>query len=180
MIPSGVALFNFYVMGEQHCGEAGKLRCEPTDDWPWPVVVDGHHDTVDARIIESQRRLLSTVWETVRSRFGLEFSALQFTDPLGVEPLAVSLRNAAALSAPRAPHSYAFRLGNELHEAGTLPYGQMLTSDGELRGVRGLYVSGPATFPRTGAANPALTVLALARRLGAHLAETARAARQQN
>ncbi|MEU4896743.1 NAD(P)-binding protein [Streptomyces sp. NPDC044780] len=169
--PDGLALLEFYVLGEQHRGEHGRLICDPAGPWPWPVVVDGRHDAVDDAIIEAQRQLLTTVWETVRGRLGLDPATLHFTDPLGAEPLATTFKRTAGITSPRPPHTYAFRLGSELHEAGTLPYGPMLTTDGELRGVRGLYVSGPATFPRTGAANPVLTILALARRLGAHLAK---------
>ena len=47
---------------------------------------------------------------------------------------------------------------------------RVLSADLEFTELPGLFALGPACFPRMGAANPALTVLALARRLAAHLA----------
>jgi len=65
-------------------------------------------------------------------------------------------------SAPGAVCTYSFPLGTENHEAGTLPLGSILDDDHQFRGLAGLYAVGPAVFPRAGAANPALTILALA------------------
>jgi hypothetical protein len=53
-------------------------------------------------------------------------------------------------------------LGGEDHEGGTLPLGTVLDDRHRLAGIAGLYVAGPATFPRMGAANPGLTTMALA------------------
>jgi hypothetical protein len=64
--PGEVAVFDFYVMGEQHRSEHSRISCEPAGQWPWPVVIDGGHDAVDQQIIEAQRNLLTTLWETVR------------------------------------------------------------------------------------------------------------------
>ena len=45
--------------------------------------------------------------------------------------------------------------------------------NGEVFGTRGLFVCGAATFPTSGFANPTLTIVALALRLGAHLGAAA-------
>jgi len=57
-------------------------------------------------------------------------------------------------------------LGTIQHEGGLLRIGDLLGADHQFNSVPGLYAGGPATFPRMGAANPTLTTLALARRLG--------------
>ncbi|MFI5906729.1 GMC oxidoreductase [Dactylosporangium sp. NPDC051541] len=56
-------------------------------------------------------------------------------------------------------------IGLSDHESGTIPLGEHLDDTGMSRTVEGLYVAGPAAFPRAGAANPSLTILALARLL---------------
>jgi choline dehydrogenase-like flavoprotein len=62
-------------------------------------------------------------------------------------------------------------LGAVDHEAGTLALGTTIEDDGELAKGSGIFVAGPATFPRSGAANPTLTILALAHRTAATIAE---------
>lgn len=52
--------------------------------------------------------------------------------------------------------------------------------NGEVFEVKGLYVSGAATFPTSGFANPTLTIVALALRLGDHLATGATAVRSHD
>lgn len=65
--------------------------------------------------------------------------------------------------------------GTTHHEAGTLWMGDNSTTsvtnlDGRFHGVSNAYVAGPALFPTIGSPNPMLTGVALARRLGDHLA----------
>ena len=62
-------------------------------------------------------------------------------------------------------------LGAVDHEAGTLALSAVVEEDGELAKGSGIFVVGPATFPRSGAANPSLTILALAARSAAAIAE---------
>ena len=45
----------------------------------------------------------------------------------------------------------------------------VVDADGKVHGTRNLYVASSATFPTGGFANPTLTIVALALRLGAHL-----------
>ncbi len=74
------------------------------------------------------------------------------------------------------------------HPAGTArmsadPVTGVVDRDCQVFGVRGLYVAGSAVFPTSGAANPTLTIAAMALRLAEHLrqelAEEAPAARPQ-
>ncbi|MEU6591253.1 GMC oxidoreductase [Streptomyces sp. NPDC046881] len=58
---------------------------------------------------------------------------------------------------------YVYPLGSVDHESGTLPLGSPLADDyGALRCLPAVRVAGPAAFPRSGAANPSLTTMALA------------------
>ncbi|MGI3775885.1 MAG: FAD-dependent oxidoreductase [Janthinobacterium lividum] len=50
----------------------------------------------------------------------------------------------------------------------------VVDADGRVHGVRNLYVAGSAVFPTSSQANPTLTVVAIAARLGAHLRAGAR------
>jgi choline dehydrogenase-like flavoprotein len=45
----------------------------------------------------------------------------------------------------------------------------VVDSDGKVHGINNLYITGGAVFPTSGQANPTLTILALALRLGDHL-----------
>ncbi|MFE7812255.1 FAD-dependent oxidoreductase [Streptomyces sp. NPDC057433] len=74
---------------------------------------------------------------------------------------------AQAALATGTAHHYVSRLGTTDHEAGTVPLGRRLDFGGRSLSVGNLFVAGPATFPTSGAANPSLTILALA----AHTAE---------
>jgi choline dehydrogenase-like flavoprotein len=60
------------------------------------------------------------------------------------------------------------------HHAGTTrmhpdPRHGVVDANGRVHGMEDLYVLGAATFPRSGWANPALTVVAMACRLADHL-----------
>jgi choline dehydrogenase-like flavoprotein len=62
------------------------------------------------------------------------------------------------------------------HHAGTTrmsldPQDGVVDSDGRVFGIDNLYVAGASVFPTAGFANPTLTIVALARRLGRHLAK---------
>jgi choline dehydrogenase-like flavoprotein len=61
------------------------------------------------------------------------------------------------------PVRYQNWVGLSDHESGTIALGEHLDDRFMSRHIPNLYVSGPCTFPRAGAANPSLTILALAR-----------------
>jgi choline dehydrogenase-like flavoprotein len=60
------------------------------------------------------------------------------------------------------------------------PSAGVVDRNGEVFEVKGLYVSGAATFPTSGFANPTLTIVALALRLGDHLAASSPAVRSHD
>jgi hypothetical protein len=68
-----------------------------------------------------------------------------------------------------------FPYGSFEHEACTHPIGSSpsltVTEDLEVDGLPNVYVAGPGAFVRPGAANPALTILAMSRLLGSTLKE---------
>jgi choline dehydrogenase-like flavoprotein len=66
------------------------------------------------------------------------------------------------------------RLRGARHHMGTTrmhadPRRGVVDADGRVHGVANLYVAGSSVFPTSGAANPTLTIVALALRLAAHL-----------
>jgi choline dehydrogenase-like flavoprotein len=55
------------------------------------------------------------------------------------------------------------------HHLGTTPIGTVTDADGLVTGTSGVYAAGGSLFPTTGAANPTLTMIALALRLADRL-----------
>ncbi|MFR9773947.1 FAD-dependent oxidoreductase [Nocardia sp. SC052] len=75
-----------------------------------------------------------------------------------------------ALANPGAAFPYFEPPGDLDHESSGLAIGgDLVSTEGELRAIPGIYVSGSALFPRPGAANPSLTSLALAAQMAIHL-----------
>lgn len=165
----GVVVADAYLMGEQRRGTWGTVRCEPDGDWPWPTHVTCGPGPEDERLAEAQKDALALLWCQLSEAAGRGRSKLSFAPGLGSPDLPHRLTLAEELPEPVTPHTYSFPLGSEQHEAGTLPLGEILDDRHQVRGVPGLFVAGPASFPRTGAANPVLTTLALAVRLADRL-----------
>lgn len=63
-------------------------------------------------------------------------------------------------------------LGLSDHESGTIPLGDHLDDNFQSRVLPGIFVTGPAVFPRAGAANPGLTILAVAELTGERIHAT--------
>ncbi|MFI6344084.1 GMC oxidoreductase [Streptomyces sp. NPDC050560] len=157
-------------MGEQRLAEAGRVRCRPGRSWPWPVEVSARPGRADRALAREQRAVLERTWRELRGYLRLPGPARVF------ESRRVGPRTGDGLTAldhatgAAGPAPFALPHGSQHHDAGTTPFGTLLDADQQFHGVRGLYAAGPSTFPRTGAANPSLTTLALARRLAARLA----------
>jgi choline dehydrogenase-like flavoprotein len=163
---TGAVTLDSWTMGEQWRGLNGRVTCENADAWPWPTVVRAGLGPGDRALRLDQQNTLRQFWAAVAERFGGRGFPLRFADRHGSSDLRERLTNDHP-----APLTYSFPLGSEQHEAGTLPLGGFVDeSDQQLKAVPGLYACGPAVFPRTGAANPSMTTLALSRRLGAILA----------
>ncbi|GIH11852.1 oxidoreductase [Rugosimonospora africana] len=166
--PAGLVVVDGYLIGEQRPGPHGSVRCVPAPDAPWQSIVDCRLGPDDVELVARQRAELQRVCDEL---YG-EHHPLPFEDSpeFGSPDLADRLVTAQGFDRPGPPFTYAFPLGSELHEAGTLPLGRMLDDRHQLHAIPGLFVAGPASFPRSGAANPAVTILALGARLGATLA----------
>jgi choline dehydrogenase-like flavoprotein len=167
----GIA-FDTWLMGEQRQSDASAVHCTPTENWPWQTTVTAALSQADLELAEAQRTFLVTFWSEIREDFGFGTTELTFERAFGSQDLPDRLLSTKTGALPKGPVSYVFPLGAELHEAGTTPLGAMLTDRHAFKALPGLYAAGPSSFSRPGAANPALTILALARRLAGQLAET--------
>lgn len=160
------ALLDLQLSGEQTGGTHGAVALRSGRP-----VVSAALSAGDRELVAGQRRALRALWDDLAAAGACRAAALEFPDyDAARRGNAVVLPERLATVAAGAPLTWCNSLGTEDHEGGTLPLGALLDDDHQLVDVPGLYAAGPATFPRMGAANPALTVLALARRLGARLA----------
>jgi choline dehydrogenase-like flavoprotein len=73
-----------------------------------------------------------------------------------------------------AVHAYINRLGSTEHESGTLPLGSHTLRGGQAAWSKNLFVAGTAVFPSSAAANPTLTIIALAQDTAREVAATLR------
>lgn len=168
--PTGMVAMDTWLMGEQVPGEAGEVRCDRSAQWPWPARVNARLGPADELLCEAQRAALGQFWREIAELFGMARDALVFDEAFGSTDLPSRLLAARAATDRIGPVSYSFPLGSEQHEAGTTPLGTLLDDRHEFRSLRGLTAAGPSAFPRTGAANPAMTILALGKRLAGELA----------
>lgn len=147
-----------WTMGEQLPSAASNLRFEEASNGTWTGLIDVRLGPSDEEVLAVGRRRLTEVWGAVGA--GAAPAWPRFMD--GPRTFAQA-RDVAEATAGR-PVPYAWPLGTVDHEGSTLPYGSELDDAGRVADVPGLWVTGPATFTRPGAANPSLTTLALARR----------------
>ncbi|MFE9663209.1 FAD-dependent oxidoreductase [Streptomyces sp. NPDC005955] len=162
----GTVTLDSWTMGEQRRGPHGRVRCGGSGAWPWSTTVHAGLDAADEEVRASQQHLLDEVWAEVASPLGVPADPLVFSPRHGSPDLADRL-TAIRTATPR---TYSFPIGSEQHEAGTLALGEVLDEEQQFTAVPGLYACGPSVMPRTGAANPSMTTLALSKRLGAVLA----------
>lgn len=154
-------LLDVWAMGEQVRSDGNSVSFPGSGEVPWRGVVTPALAGPDQEVLAAQRRRLARLWADVAGRRG---DALGLPDYL-TAPFPFDRALARARSGPvGVPVGYSWPLGTVEHESGTLPLGGADVDDGgRLRCVHGGYVVGPATLPRSGAANPSLTTLALAR-----------------
>lgn len=162
-------LVDVWAMGEQVRSAESRLSFPPGSR---PATVIPGLAAADHEVLARQRQLLGRAWSAVASAVGGGGGCrLRFPD-FRTAPRPFTTALAQVGSAPdRTPVSYAWPLGSVDHEAGTLPLGgEQVDAAGRVRLAAGAYVAGPSTFPRSGAANPSLTTLALARHTARTLA----------
>lgn len=156
-------LLDVWAMGEQVRSEHTRVSFTPMARSPWPGLIEPGFAPDDLEMLAGQRELLGRVWANVAAGVGLRALDLWFGDfRTAPEPFDTAMMQVTGLPLG-SPATYGWPLGSVDHEAGTLPLGGDLVDEhGGLRTVDGAYVVGPASFPRSGAANPSLTTLALA------------------
>lgn len=157
-------LLDVWAMGEQLRSSHNQVTFE-TARTPWSAAVTPGLAALDHEVLAWQRDTLHATWQTAAASVGNRLPAkLRFSDFLAEpQPFQPVLDRLTVLPYAH-PVTYAWPLGTVDHESGTLPLGgEHVDQTGRLRATHGAYVVGPATFPRSGAANPSLTTLALAR-----------------
>jgi hypothetical protein len=160
-----------WMMGEQDPHGPSAVHCDPVGEPPTGVVIASGLSDADRQLAKAQQGALHNLWDEVADAIGVDRSALEFDLEYGTADLSAILARSAGQGSELTPTTYSFPLGSEQHEAGTLPLGMVLDDDHQFVAVPGLYAAGPATFPRTGAANPTMTTLALAQRLAHRIAQ---------
>lgn len=165
-------LLDVWAMGEQLPGAASKLAVERPGRLPWTMRIEPGLSAADLAVLAAQRHLLADVWHRLAEAVGVRPLPLAFPDFMLAQRAFTGLGPLDVHRPLGRPVAYTWPLGSVDHESGTLPLGgRHVDLDGRVRGVDGVYVTGPAMFPRAGAANPSLTTLALARRTADLLAE---------
>lgn len=155
-------LLTAWTMGEQlNSKTAVRLRREP-EAVPEIGVQFSEHDCMVVRI---QTQQLS---ELAARLFDAELCDADFvmadSDFASGAPAyyPARLRAGAHRSSDIRFFPYVYPLGSVDHEAGTLGLGSLTDESGALRCLPSVHGAGPALFPRSGAANPSLTTMALA------------------
>lgn len=163
---AGMMLLDVWALGEQIRSPASHVTVTPppgSAHGPWSTAVAASLSDDDVRVLSGERDLLASVWARLAGTFGTKPVPLHFADFLTAPRPFHIVRDEALSSRLPLPLTYAWPLGAGDHEGGTLPLGSLLDSAGTVSEADGVFVTGPATFPRSGAANPSLTTLALAR-----------------
>lgn len=161
-------LLDAWVMGEQDRAGPGAVRFPAATAAPWSASVEPALAARDEEVLSAGRAHLEELWAAVGGGGRLSWPSFMASPT----PFAQASSEAAAAGLGHVV-PYAWPLGTVDHEGGTLPYGLELDDDGRVVDVPGLWVAGPSTFPRAGAANPSLTTLALARRTASACADAA-------
>ncbi|GAA4964795.1 choline dehydrogenase-like flavoprotein [Nonomuraea thailandensis] len=157
-LASGSVRVEVSTMGEHLPNERSFVEHRRAPDGTTSVHVGAALAEADEALVAEQQQRLGDLWRSLGARYGLPATPLVFGGFGTWRPLSGGLV------------TYASALGTVNHEGCTIRLGDGLTERHEVEDVPGLYVLGPATFPRLGAANPSLTTLALSRRLAAILA----------
>lgn len=151
-------ILDVWTMGEQLPQAASRMLVEPSNP-ARPVQIQARLSAADEEVLAAGRNRLEHIWASIGT--GRPPAWPPFLDSPRSFPQAMA---EIAERAAAGPAPYAWPLGTVDHESSTLPLGSELDDDGQAMDVPGLWVTGPAVFPRPGAANPSLTTLALARR----------------
>jgi choline dehydrogenase-like flavoprotein len=169
VLPGGVRGVTLVVwaMGEKRRGDSAVVLHRDRERPQASVHVRRPFTDQDLEVVAEQLDVLGEVLErllhTPRAALKLTPENFRAGQPLWTG----AVRSAAERTVPYdrvEVNSYVYPLGTVDHESGTLPLGVVLDMDGRLPALPRLSVLGPATFPRSGAANPSFTTLALSMR----------------
>lgn len=163
-------LVDVWVIGEQPTESAATVHCPDVNHVGGSrrACVEPGDEAAHRRLLHAQQEALTDLWTWLTANVRPLIPPPSFTQ--SPTPGYASLLGLHTSRIPaNQPLPYTLPIGAEQHEAGTLPLGSVTDENGGVPGVAGLYVTGCAVIPRTGAANPAVTVLALATRLAGHL-----------
>nr|WP_206245832.1 GMC oxidoreductase [Novosphingobium terrae] len=186
--PNGDRLVQIVAVTEQQDGSEyySKLKVHIDTAQRTKTHISGQvtaHDT--ARLVQVHSRVVQWA-ETLAGATVTELApiseaaAIRVANMPSVEDKRLLDRDAAwaAITASQHPNvlsRFELPYGGFEHEACTHPIGDTgavpVSPDLEVRELPQVYVAGPGAFPRLGAANPALTILATSQWLGARLAE---------
>jgi hypothetical protein len=164
-------LCNVWCMAEQKRSRHNTVYFDDKSDLPWKSRVTLKSGSADDEVIAIQKVELQKIWHQLSLAFNMTQSDLRFDNFWDGNSRSFGAAYNQAMAENRYDDcaeaiTYCCPLGSVDHEGGTLPYGELINEDGMLKEVAGVFVVGASTFPRAGAANPALTILALARRTG--------------
>jgi hypothetical protein len=145
------------------------VRCPDRDVLELEPVVS----RADMQLVAAQRALLGTLAAALTGSPVSEWD-LDFGDFRTLPRSYPEAWSKVLVAPPNVPVPYTCPLGSVDHEGAALPLGgRLLDETGALRDMPDVYVTGPVTFPRLGAANPSLTTIALSRRTGECVAAAA-------
>ena len=162
-------VFDAWSMGEQAPNNENLVRCERSGALPWQTFVRTTLSEEDLNVIKSQQKDLQKLWDAFCGLLHCPPSKIEFEDfarPKRTLP-DVLIGNDRNFDYYK-PVSYVSHIGTVEHEGCTLSYGKIIDDFNQFLDISNLFAVGPSTFPRLGAANPALTAFSLVRRL-AHI-----------
>jgi len=160
-------IIDAWQMGEQLPSDVSWIQCSiQGTPLEFPLI---HADLCasDERLVQRQQRNLENFWVAISNVLGIAPSRLAFSTFGDLSTTYANLMRGIRTNAVRAGSeclTYFCPLGTVDHESCTLAYGGFLDNDGRVEQNKSVLVVGPSTFPRSGAANPSLTSLALATR----------------
>lgn len=164
-------IIDVWAMGEQMPQSCNYIVCKPTINWPWVTQVKSDLAGSDNLVLEGQQRVCNELWASIRLLLNRKEPDLNFPDFINSEStlLDATRRVRSGKLEYYTPLTWASPLGTVDHEGGTLAYGHTLDINGEFHNIKNLYAIGACSFPRLGAANPALTNLALIRNVATRI-----------
>ena len=151
LAPRGdIRALDLWVLAEQLPGCASRLTATPTRGGPAGVAIEPRRDCAD---LERLRLALEQAMRRGEDVLG----GAQGVTPMGAENMAI----AHAWERPGVWALYDRPMGSVDHETCSHAISKVCEEDLSLSEIPGVFLNGPGVFPRAGAANPGLTMLAI-------------------